>query len=91
MVTFAPQFFQITFLVPCSLISISVFRVWKLDFQAKGEVDKEGEEGGGHPFLTQEPDPKRDKPDREEDENTGEEEEDSKTDELNDDNSVLKA
>ncbi len=66
--------------------------MWKLDFQAKGEVDKEGEEEGvGHPFLTQEPDPKRDKPDREEDENTGEEEDDSKTDELNDDNSVLKA
>jgi hypothetical protein len=68
-----------------------VCRVWKLDFQAKGEVDKEGDqEEAGNPFLTQEPDPKRDKPDREEDENAGEEE-DSKTDELNDDNSVLKA
>ncbi len=67
--------------------------MWKLDFQVKGEVDREGDDqegGGGHPFLTQEPDPKRDKPDREEDETTGEEE-DSKTDELNDDNSLLKA
>jgi hypothetical protein len=25
----------------------SLCRVWKLDFQVKGEVDKEGEEEGG--------------------------------------------